>query len=314
MDINLTQPSSPGLFCSELSSEAGESMVGTAPAVKAWFLLEYAGVWTAKAIEDNDLLRPVQDWLKEQLSLVESGRVQFIKQNRPGGAAGITFFVALTREVRPLLYQFRLDGYQDLFRLDVPALLSGSGAYDEFLRAEPLYLVCSNGKRDRCCSRVGLTLFQALAKRVGESAWQCTHLAGHRFAPTLVAFPDGTYYGRLAPQDLAPFVAAQEREELYLSHLRGRSCYDEVTQAADQFLRRETGLLERSVTRLLSARRLDETLWEVRFKTEDTGETYRVVLSREMNGAERVVSCSPMKAKLVAQFRLISYGKVRAPG
>jgi hypothetical protein len=295
------------LFCSDLSRETGESMVGTAVTVEAWFLLEYTGVWGAKATEENELPRPVQNWLEEQLSLVGDGRVQFIKQDRPVGPGGFSFFVALSREVAPALYRFQLDAYEELLELDVQAIASGDKAYDEFVHSEPLYLVCTNGKRDQCCARNGLALFHELAGYVGEAVWQCTHLGGHRFAPTLLTVPDGAYYGRLTPADLASFVKSQQDGQLFLENLRGRCCYDKVTQAADHFLRYKTGLFERSAYLLLGNRRLDERHWAVTFTSPEVGEIHRLTLAQELSSAEHVVSCSPLKTKPVTRFRLVNH-------
>lgn len=302
-----TDTASSDIFCSVLSREAGEAMVGTAVTANLWLLLEYPGPWSAKATEDNDLASLIQAWLQEQLALAENSRLQFIKQNRVEPSSGRAFFLALTREFNPRLYQFPLDNYHDLLKLDIPALLSGAGDYDRYLRTDPLYLVCTNGKRDRCCSLLGLTLHQALDLHVGKAAWQCTHLGGHRFSPTVVTFPNGIYYGRLSPSDLEPFIQAQESNQLYLSHLRGRSCYDDVIQAAEYFLRQETGILELEGYRLLDAQPLNETRWAVRFRSPATGKNHRVTLDREISAADHLVSCSPPKAKPIVHFRFISH-------
>jgi hypothetical protein len=295
------------VFCSDLSREAGESMVGTAATVETWFLLEYEGVWHAKATEENDLPRAVQNWLKEQLSSVGDGRLQFIKQDRSVGREGISFFVALPREVGPSCYHFQLDAYEDLLELDVKAIASGDSAYDEFIQPESLYLVCTNGKRDRCCARSGLALFHGLVEYAGEAVWQSTHLGGHRFAPTLLTIPDGAYYGRLTPADLDSFVRSQQDGQLYLDKLRGLCYYDKVTQAADQFLRQKTGLLERSAYRLSGSRRLDEWHWAVTFVSPELGEVHQLTLAQKLSAAEHVVSCSPLKTKAVSHFQFVNH-------
>jgi hypothetical protein len=295
------------IFCADLARQSSEPMAGTAPTVGSWFLLEYNGPWTAKATSDNDLPRSIQAWLTEGLALIEDSRLQFIKRSRPTHRAGISFFIALTEETAPRLYEFRLNTYDDLQTLDISAPLLGAAAYDRYLRTEPLYLVCTNGKRDRCCSRDGLALYQPLVEEVGDAAWQCTHLGGHRYAPTLVTFPDGAFYGRLRPSDLAPLVQAQTEKALYLSHLRGRCCYDDVVQAAESFLRQETGFAERNAYRLLDVLPIDETLWTVRLGVPATGETHRLTVSRKLSDSSRLVSCSPPKSKPIVQFQLVSH-------
>lgn len=150
-------------------------------------------------------------------------------------------------------------------------------------------------------------MYQALAEQVGAAAWQTTHLGGHRYAPTMVTFPDGAFYGRLSASDLAPLIQAQGRQELHLSHLRGRCCYRDVVQAAESFLRQETGLAERTAYRLLDVSPVDEIHWAVRFSAPSTAEAYRLTITRKLSGSNRLVSCSPPKSKPIVQFRLVSH-------
>jgi hypothetical protein len=292
-------------FCADLSFQAGEPLPGTALRVDVWFILEYAGLWTAEATQDNLLPPSTQAWLAEALALVDRSRVQFIKQNRPAPAAGLAFFLALTHETTPLLYEFHLDTYHDLESLDLQGLLAGH-AGRQHLRTRPLYLVCTNGRRDRCCSRLGLGLYLALANQVGAAAWQTTHLGGHRFAPTLLTLPDGACYGHLIPADLAPMVQAQEAGRFYLDRLRGRCCYVDLVQAADWFLRRETGHTAAGDYRLLDTRPLDGFQWLIRFVAPSTNQAWQVTLARTMSEPAGLVSCSPPANKPVPHFQLLS--------
>ncbi len=63
--------------------------------------------------------------------------------------------------------------------------------------ADPILLVCTNGKRDACCALRGRALMTALAADHAERTWECTHLGGHRFAGNLVCLPHGIVYGRV---------------------------------------------------------------------------------------------------------------------
>ena len=49
--------------CSTASLEAGEGLFGTAPRVDTYFLLEYSGVWEAKAFEQSSLPEVVKAYL-----------------------------------------------------------------------------------------------------------------------------------------------------------------------------------------------------------------------------------------------------------
>jgi hypothetical protein len=302
MESITAQTKDPDPFCCDLSREAGEIMFGTAPTVKTWFLLEYSNTWNHKATEQNDLPPTVQAWLKAQLALAPGSRLLFSKRNRPAGAVILTFFVARCHETAPRLYRFPLDDYDSLLGLDLSNVLADGPAAVQFQQREPLILVCTNGKRDRCCAREGPALYQAMANFAGDNAWQCTHLGGHRFAPTLVTLPDGAFYGRLTPAEAEPFVRSFEQGELFLEKLRGRVIYDPVSQAAEQFLRRQTGIRQRNAYVWQETAALGEKRWAVIFR-EAAGPSRRVTLTQEAP-IERLVSCHPLKTKPVTHFRL----------
>jgi hypothetical protein len=106
---------------------------------------------------------------------------------------------------------------------------------------ETQYFVCTNGQRDACCARFGLPVYAALRERVGQRAWQITHLGGHRFAPNVLALPQGVVYGRVHLESLDNFVEAVEAQQLAFDHVRGRAWYPPPVQAAEA-LSRESGL------------------------------------------------------------------------
>ena len=252
----------------------------------------------------------VQAWLKAQLALAPGSRLIFIKRNRPAAAAGLTFFVALSHDPTPRLYRFPLADYASLLGLDLSTILSGDLAGEPvfepasapFLHEEPLILVCTNGKRDRCCAREGPALYQAIADFAGDKAWQCTHLGGHRFAPTLVTLPDGAFYGRLAPAEAEAFVRSYAQGDLFLEKLRGRVIYDPVSQAAEQFLRRQTGIRQRNAYVWQETAALGEKRWAVTFQGA-AGQSQRIIVIQEAP-VERLVSCHPLKTKPVTRFRV----------
>lgn len=299
----------PDVFCCELSLELGEPAYGTALNREVWFLLEYDGLWPAKATTDNDLPQSVQDWLDAQLEATGGrGRVQFIKRPEITSGQDFAFFVAHTQETSPQIFQFQLEAYEELLDLDVAALLADGSAYDHFRYRDPLYLVCTNGLRDRCCALYGLTLYRALFPLAKPAVWQTTHVGGHRFAANLVAFPDGTYYGRLQPDEVEDFLAAHRRGDLFLNRLRGRVCYDEVVQAADYFLRRESGQLALDAFHHTSTHSTDDKVYSVQFAERgDDAALHAVQLRREPSELPLLVSCGKQQTKPVWQYELTGY-------
>ena len=108
--------------------------------------------------------------------------------------------------------------------------------------ADPILLVCTNGKRDACCALRGRALVTALAADHGERTWECTHLGGHRFSGNLVCLPDGIVYGRVAPADGPRIADAYLAGRLDPALLRGRSAWPQPAQVAEQALRQSLGL------------------------------------------------------------------------
>ena len=242
-------------------------MAGTAVSNKVWLFLEVNQPWAAKATSDNNLPQPVQAWLAEQGALV-NGRLQFIKQPR-GQRTGWTFFVAIFADTGSRVYRFDLAAYEDLFGLDLPSIVAGKADYAAHLTTEMQLFICTNGKRDVCCALQGMALLRALAAQVGQAAWQTTHLGGHRFAPTLLALPDGVTYGRINPQEAPQLLTHLQDGTLWLEKLRGRACYEPVVQVAEQFLRQETAEFHVDTYQHAATETPAEGVWQVQFQTRD---------------------------------------------
>jgi hypothetical protein len=297
----------PAVYCSQRSLELGEPLVATAAERTFWLLLEYHGRWQPQAVTDNDLPASVQEWLDDQLEAAgSSGRLLFIRQRRESDD-GLNFFVALANEQRPALYHFQLRQYEDLLSLNPSALLADERAYAVQRREEPLFLVCAHGSRDRCCARNGIPAFQALQDAVGDAAWQSSHVGGHRFAANVVTFPDATYYGRVQPAELPALVAARRQGELYLPQLRGRACYPEVVQAADHFLRAETGQVGLQAFQFVALEQNENDSWTVTFQDRLGGGRHQLLVAREVDEQPLYASCGQVQTKPVSRYSLRTY-------
>lgn len=128
-----------------------------------------------------------------------------------------------------------------------------------WLSAEPgTLLVCTNARRDQCCALVGRPIAAAVAALAPGRVWECSHLGGHRFAPTVLALPTGQVLARVGTS-----LAQQALEDLDQGRLttttprhdRGRSHLPPDQQVADIAARlglpgapvqRDTGVLPES--------------------------------------------------------------------
>ncbi len=277
------------LYCSE--RDGTEPMAGTADHVGVWVLLEYKPQWKSKALAENGLDVATRRWLDDSVSTLQIAghkpRPQFVRQPDVDSDR-VRLFVGVPGR----LMIFSGAGYGFLQQLDLAEIVAQPAAYAAV--GEPLYFVCTNGQRDRCCARYGLPSYAALRELVGERAWQVTHLGGHRFAPNVLALPQGGLYGRVHPAVMPEFVAQVESGALCLPQLRGRSWYPKPVQAAE-------ALLGRSDLRLLHVGG-DERSARVTFANSDG--TLEVGVRQQTSPIEVLASCGDEVLKPVFPYRL----------
>jgi hypothetical protein len=189
------------------------------------------------------------------------------------------------------LRRLDLERYDDLIGLD----LLTAGAPVE----HPLFLVCTHGKHDRCCSKFGRPLFDAVREQVDEGwAWQSSHIGGDRFAGNLVTLPDGVYSGRVDPSEAWAVVEAALEGRVYLPCYRGRSCYGFAAQAAELAVREATGLL--GVDEVLVLRiEPDADRWHA--EVEAGGTVYEVDVHRE-EGEPTHLTCSTQQLRRPSRY------------
>jgi hypothetical protein len=266
----------PTADIAQYSLAAGEPLTATASRASIWILLEYNEAWGAKALEESNLSEYVKNFLLAQSTSLPNVRFQFIKQG--GNHQGIRFYVAHAHPIKPMLFRFNLESYDDLLDMDIAAIASNRS--DQTLSEDRLFLVCTNGKRDICCAKNGLPLYNVLSSIAGRDVWQTTHLGGHRFAGTMVCLPHGICYGRLPPEDAQAVVHSYRSNTLLLDHYRGCVAYDAPAQAAEAFLRRQTGESSLDAFRLNSLQLESENHWLVQFDDAD-GTQFRLHVRAE---------------------------------
>jgi hypothetical protein len=179
--------------------------------------------------------------VRDRLLGLDGVRVQLI---RPYGGRdrlpGTRVFAATSTASGFRVETARLANPIELLALDLSGLAHGRGAglttYDA-----PLWLVCTNGRRDVCCAESGRPVAAALAERWPGATWETTHLGGHRFAATLLALPSGLTLGRLDAASAVEACRAVERGEAPPGLTRGRAGAAPEAQVAELHLRERLG-------------------------------------------------------------------------
>ncbi len=293
-------------FCALEARNANIPMIGTAPRVDVWLLLEYPHPWGRRAFEESEILQEAKAYLAEQAAAIPNSRIQLIKHRSVKYAETISFHLVLSRELSPVRYRFQLPGYESLLDLDIRGIAAELPYFAEHATTEPLYLACTNGRRDACCAARGLPVYEKLSQMAGESAWQTSHLGGHRFAANLLCLPHGILYGRVDDADLELLVREYARGRIFVPSYRGRSCYPPEVQAAASFLRHQQNLLEVYRIRLDDVTGEGSDQWLVCF-AELGGRLHRLRVGVKRAAYEAFASCGADHPETSDAYYLIDY-------
>jgi Sucrase/ferredoxin-like len=277
--------------CSVLGERLGEDLAASAPSARRFLLLEQPGPWTGRnAVTHSDLDVGVARALLARADTAGL-KVHLIRRSSRR-AALMTRSCFLVDVERRWIERHELRDPAEVLELD---LGFGGPRWEQ-----PLYLVCTHGKRDPCCARRGRPLARALRAVRPEETWEIGHIGGHRFAATFMAFPWGLVFGRVPAAAGPGIVAALERGEIVLEHLRGR-VGDPWLQAADVLVRRRLDL--RDVDALAVEEAVDGV---VTLRARD-GSRLRARLARREDPRPRPISCGD-EPETVAAYELVELG------
>jgi hypothetical protein len=294
-------------YCAESSRDSGEKVFGTASTGETWLLVEYPSAWGKDALGSSRLSPAVKSHLSDLLKTIPRSRLLFVKQHaRPDGH--FNFFVVRAREQRPYVVELTLTDYEDLRGVNVAAIAAGDSTEGGVLMRDPLYLVCTHGRRDKCCAKFGYALYKSLRERAGASVWQSSHVGGDRFAANLLCFPHGLFYARATELSGAHIVEEYGRGRVVLENYRGRACYSQQLQAAEYFVRAETGVAGLAELRHAGGARVGENAWRFRFDAPAEGKIYEAQVSCHLSEFANFITCGSAEAKSVRQFVLEDFG------
>ena len=279
--------------CTTLSRELTEPLGGTAAVGATWLLLEQPGPWGARALTESHLAPGVGQAL-EARAKGTALRIALIR--RPGRHADAPptparqVYLAHTRPGRSWVRSLVVDDPAELLALDFTALAAGDhGDIGSAYHGDPLALVCTNGRRDRCCALLGRPLAAELATSGHAQVWEVTHLGGHRFSPTMLVLPYGYAYGRMSAHAAKEILEAARDGRMMPEWCRGRSFWDRPAQAAELAVREAIGEDDAEAL-TITQRLLAEDLWSVSV-THVNGWRWQVEVRRIDAGPARAESC-----------------------
>ena len=194
-------------FCADYSRKIGEDIIWSDANHSIYILIECPTPWAPNAFDSisipQKLKNLVYEMKRHQLSiqflLIESDilrkkqetKVLIFDKEKEGLLKGYRkqeFNVETIEKVADVVSQYLV--------CEVPDCKSDKSKTRDIL-------VCTHGSHDQCCARYGNPFYQQALATVSDLSlsnvriWKASHFGGHRFAPTIIDFSEGRYYGVL---------------------------------------------------------------------------------------------------------------------
>ena len=243
----MKQPTSPPTFPQTRS----ESLIGTAVSADTFILIETPQPWLKPALLSEGVPESLRQVLKSLLGPASGVRVHLIanEQTPHQQQRRILIFQRVPTSTlvpgeQPL--RNRLSGGYKAWEIQVETPAEMAPALNEFLSAAPSakrsgqrrfraiarrhLMICTHASHNECCGVYGYPFYRQTIKHIKRlgleqqvQPWQISHIGGHRFAPTLIDFPQGRYYGNLDEMSLLCLLKQQGAIAPLLPTYRGWS-------------------------------------------------------------------------------------------
>lgn len=212
------------VFCSDIQAEP---LPGTAKTGSTYVLLEWPGPWSRDVLDGDTLGAELSAKLKAHLAQ-HNATLLLIRHTSRERRAITDHHVYLVFADEAVTEVLHVDGPEAVLDLD----LSGPGKNGAQRRDTPLVLVCTHGKRDRCCAVKGRALVREL-ERGDDVVWETSHIKGHRFAPTMLLMPWAYSFGRMSEAAAGAMIDHALAGRYFVPGNRGRGTLPPAAQAAE---------------------------------------------------------------------------------
>jgi hypothetical protein len=272
----------PLQLCSEAARRSEDDPAGSAANFSSFLLLDHREHWSTNAADDAvGRLRPELAAAVRARPGLRAFAIRSVHRR-----SGTNFPAALGGPAGPdgriVRWSHGLD------KADLDRLESGER---ESADTEPIFAVCTNGRRDRCCAIVGRGVAVGLHERFGDRVVEISHLGGHRYAGTMLVLPWGYAYGFLDLMSAAAVAQAAMDGLVLPGNLRGRADLAPVAQAADVLLRRRLGPAAPEAVRIDEVRQEAGAPTSHRVKAEVAGQQVDALLHRAPGPPVTLTQC-----------------------
>jgi hypothetical protein len=280
--------------CAPAAERRGDALFATAAPAERFVLVEQPGAWDRNALRESRLDTSVLAGLLARCHSANARLLLIRRAHRPTESR--RWAIADARPGSEATWWGTFDSDDELCDLD-PGAPSGTPT------DAPTFLVCTHGRRDPCCAGRGWPVAVALTAELPDQTWQCSHVGGDRFAANVVILPHGLYYGHVTPDNAVTIARRHLEGRVTVESLRGRSTFAPAAQAAEHFVRLESGLDAIDVVRPLDVAGRADGAVVVRLAA---GDGVRSVVLREHESAPIPrLTCGARVATPIREWELV---------
>lgn len=220
-------PATPITYCSHNSRDISqEAPIGSASGFSRAFLFEVPLPWARVPLETAHISKSITDAIDEFQA--EQGKVS-VYLLAPDPAYSVEGARLIDIQV--------VDGV-----INKREIIAADGDIAPVIRSlahnEPLptsasidptpwrdVAICTHGSRDACCATFGapmyLKMHVAAQSLPNTRVWRCSHLGGHRFAPTMIDLPSGRVWGLVDDTAARGILLGDTEPTALITHYRG---------------------------------------------------------------------------------------------
>ncbi len=202
----------PRRLCSVIAKAQGDNPLGTAWAVRRMLAMELDLPWPEDFFAARAFPKGMGDTLEGLWADHPGTGILAFAPDRGHAVPGKTRIIDFRYPAPPHAaaerheYLVPTDQVGEFFPrlfVDDPSAVQVAGVETVEFAGRDLF-VCTHGTVDACCARFGFPLYRELHRIAAEEddsvrVWRSTHFGGHRFAATLIDFPEGRFWGFMTP-------------------------------------------------------------------------------------------------------------------
>ena len=221
-------------FCSILSKRSGEPLAGSAPYAEHFIFISWPKkFWGYDALQSKGgFPSGLKDWMQKKSHLHGKISIRLASNKNTNNKKSDIFIYPGTHIYRDV-YPNKII---EILDLHFQKSFKPPNYYKKYNNEQ--IFICTHGRHDKCCAKYGQQVADIMNQHIEKEGlnlevWESSHLGGHRFAATLIDFPNGHSYGRLTTDKIPIFFEYRNNSKIFAPAYRGKVFLPELEQIAE---------------------------------------------------------------------------------